>query len=145
MESRIEEETDRQRFYFSRRIEKTRMSLPLPPLLWESGAHERSEGIQSNLEYIFMSGSAKLVAISITYPYQVIRSRIQVRNSHYLESNLKSDTIEQCDFQVSTPPIQLVPSHFTHISLPPTYLHLSLTSNKTLHFNPGCNPSYVRP
>ncbi|GAA5833060.1 hypothetical protein JCM5353_006761 [Sporobolomyces roseus] len=31
----------------------------------------------SNLEYIFMSGSAKLVAISITYPYQVIRSRIQ--------------------------------------------------------------------
>ncbi|GAA5970670.1 hypothetical protein JCM3765_005262 [Sporobolomyces pararoseus] len=31
----------------------------------------------SNLEYILMSGSAKLVAISITYPYQVIRSRIQ--------------------------------------------------------------------
>lgn len=26
-----------------------------------------------------MSGSAKLVAIGITYPYQVIRSRIQVR------------------------------------------------------------------
>lgn len=26
-----------------------------------------------------MSGSAKLVAIAITYPYQVIRSRIQVR------------------------------------------------------------------
>ncbi|GAA5892493.1 uncharacterized protein JCM6883_007378 [Sporobolomyces salmoneus] len=31
----------------------------------------------SNLEYILMSGSAKLVAISLTYPYQVIRSRIQ--------------------------------------------------------------------
>ncbi|GAA6005045.1 hypothetical protein JCM11491_002320 [Sporobolomyces phaffii] len=31
----------------------------------------------SNWEYILMSGSAKLVAISITYPYQVIRSRIQ--------------------------------------------------------------------
>ncbi|GAA5897183.1 hypothetical protein JCM6882_001811 [Rhodosporidiobolus microsporus] len=31
----------------------------------------------SNTEYILMSGSAKLVAIGITYPYQVIRSRIQ--------------------------------------------------------------------
>lgn len=36
---------------------------------------------QSNLEYILMSGSAKLVAIAITYPYQVVRSRIQVRRS----------------------------------------------------------------
>jgi hypothetical protein len=34
--------------------------------------------LQSNTEYILMSGSAKLVAIAITYPYQVIRSRIQV-------------------------------------------------------------------
>lgn len=33
---------------------------------------------QSNVEYILMSGSAKLVAIGLTYPYQVIRSRIQV-------------------------------------------------------------------
>lgn len=31
-----------------------------------------------------MSGSAKLVAIGITYPYQVIRSRIQVRLPHAL-------------------------------------------------------------
>ncbi|KAI5479808.1 mitochondrial FAD carrier protein [Pseudohyphozyma bogoriensis] len=31
----------------------------------------------SNIEYILMSGSAKLLAIGITYPYQVIRSRIQ--------------------------------------------------------------------
>ncbi|GAA5919438.1 hypothetical protein JCM1841_002390 [Sporobolomyces salmonicolor] len=31
----------------------------------------------SNTEYILMSGSAKLVAIAITYPYQVIRSRVQ--------------------------------------------------------------------
>jgi Mitochondrial carrier protein len=32
---------------------------------------------QSNLEYIIMSGSSKLVAIGVTYPYQVVRSRIQ--------------------------------------------------------------------
>ncbi|KAM0788934.1 hypothetical protein ACM66B_003009 [Microbotryomycetes sp. NB124-2] len=35
----------------------------------------------SNMEYILMSGSAKLVAIGITYPYQVVRSRIQYQTS----------------------------------------------------------------
>lgn len=39
---------------------------------------------QSNTEYILMSGSAKLVAIAITYPYQVVRSRIQVSLGHTL-------------------------------------------------------------
>lgn len=42
---------------------------------------ELIRGLQSNTEYILMSGSAKLVSIGITYPYQVIRSRIQVRRS----------------------------------------------------------------
>lgn len=37
-----------------------------------------SRSWQTNTEYILMSGSAKLLAIGITYPYQVIRSRIQV-------------------------------------------------------------------
>ncbi|GAA94233.1 uncharacterized protein L969DRAFT_102531 [Mixia osmundae IAM 14324] len=31
----------------------------------------------SNLAYIAMSGSSKLLAIAVTYPYQVVRSRIQ--------------------------------------------------------------------
>jgi len=31
----------------------------------------------SNLEYILLSGASKLLAIGITYPYQVIRSRLQ--------------------------------------------------------------------
>ncbi|KAK4690070.1 hypothetical protein P7C73_g39, partial [Tremellales sp. Uapishka_1] len=31
----------------------------------------------SNFEYILASGSSKLVAIAITYPYQVVRARIQ--------------------------------------------------------------------
>ncbi|OWT38459.1 solute carrier family 25 (mitochondrial folate transporter), member 32 [Cryptococcus neoformans Bt1] len=31
----------------------------------------------SNIEYILASGSSKLVAIALTYPYQVIRARIQ--------------------------------------------------------------------
>ena len=39
--------------------------------------------LQSNTEYILMSGSAKLVAIAITYPYQVIRSRIQVSSVRF--------------------------------------------------------------
>ncbi|GAA5823503.1 hypothetical protein JCM11251_000659 [Rhodosporidiobolus azoricus] len=38
---------------------------------------QKALGTLSNTEYIIMSGSAKLVAIGITYPYQVIRSRIQ--------------------------------------------------------------------
>jgi len=38
---------------------------------------ERDTTDLSNLEYMFMSGSAKLVAIGITYPYQVVRSRMQ--------------------------------------------------------------------
>jgi hypothetical protein len=34
--------------------------------------------MQSDGEYILMSGSAKLLAIGLTYPYQVVRSRMQV-------------------------------------------------------------------
>ncbi|GAA6046871.1 hypothetical protein JCM3770_005685 [Rhodotorula araucariae] len=45
------------------------------------GASEEEVRTLSNLEYILMSGSAKLVAIGITYPYQVIRSRIQYQPS----------------------------------------------------------------
>lgn len=33
----------------------------------------------SNTEYILASGVSKLVAIALTYPYQVVRARIQVR------------------------------------------------------------------
>jgi solute carrier family 25 folate transporter 32 len=38
-----------------------------------------------------MSGASKLVALSITYPYQVIRSRIQVGIRGNLVHNPKSD------------------------------------------------------
>ncbi|ORY91498.1 mitochondrial carrier domain-containing protein [Leucosporidium creatinivorum] len=41
------------------------------------GATEEEVKALTNTEYILMSGSAKLIAIGITYPYQVIRSRIQ--------------------------------------------------------------------
>ena len=34
---------------------------------------------QSNTAYTVMSGASKLFALAITYPYQVIRSRLQVR------------------------------------------------------------------
>ncbi|KAM0745738.1 putative flavin-adenine dinucleotide transporter [Meredithblackwellia eburnea MCA 4105] len=42
-----------------------------------NAATEEEAKSLSNIEYILMSGSAKLVAIGITYPYQVVRSRIQ--------------------------------------------------------------------
>lgn len=48
---------------------------------WRGGQEKeenRGGDIQlDNIEYIIMSGVAKLAAISLTYPYQVVRSRIQ--------------------------------------------------------------------
>jgi solute carrier family 25 (mitochondrial folate transporter), member 32 len=38
----------------------------------------------SNLEYLFMSSSSKVIAMLITYPYQVVRARLQAR---ILENN----------------------------------------------------------
>jgi len=34
---------------------------------------------QSNTTYVVASGASKLFALAITYPYQVVRARIQVR------------------------------------------------------------------
>ncbi|ORY32165.1 putative flavin-adenine dinucleotide transporter [Naematelia encephala] len=43
-----------------------------------AGKHWRVEDEKlSNTEYILASGASKLVAIAITYPYQVVRARIQ--------------------------------------------------------------------
>lgn len=39
--------------------------------------------IQSNSAYTIMSATSKLTALTSTYPYQVIRSRIQVSNLHH--------------------------------------------------------------
>ncbi|SGY78744.1 BQ5605_C008g04934 [Microbotryum silenes-dioicae] len=44
------------------------------------GADESKIKELTNTEYILMSGSAKLVAIGLTYPYQVVRSRIQYQS-----------------------------------------------------------------
>jgi solute carrier family 25 folate transporter 32 len=37
----------------------------------------QADAEQSNTEYILASGTSKLVAIALTYPYQVVRARIQ--------------------------------------------------------------------
>ncbi|SCV70719.1 BQ2448_3481 [Microbotryum intermedium] len=44
------------------------------------GADEGKIRELTNTEYILMSGSAKLVAIGLTYPYQVVRSRLQYQS-----------------------------------------------------------------
>lgn len=36
--------------------------------------------LQSNTSYTIMSATSKLVSLSLTYPYQVVRSRIQVNS-----------------------------------------------------------------
>ncbi|KAK0542641.1 mitochondrial FAD carrier protein flx1 [Tilletia horrida] len=41
-----------------------------------------------NLEYVIISGAAKMIAITITYPYQVIRSRIQNHSTAHLYPNI---------------------------------------------------------
>lgn len=99
---------------------------------------------QSNLEYILMSGSAKLVAISITYPYQVIRSRIQVRSSLKLYPTkllIEHKNRRLCFVLVST--TSFLTSHL--LFLPIFLLIISTSDSKTLHFDTRCNPPYLRP
>lgn len=45
----------------------------------------------SNLEYIVLSGASKLVSIGLTYPYQVVRSRLQ--NQFVIEPHPKNSTL----------------------------------------------------
>jgi solute carrier family 25 folate transporter 32 len=50
---------------------------------------EEEEEIKlDNIEYIVMSGVAKLAAISLTYPYQVVRSRIQNHSTSHIYPNI---------------------------------------------------------
>ncbi|KAI8452399.1 mitochondrial FAD carrier protein [Phakopsora pachyrhizi] len=50
----------------------------------------------SNLEYVVLSGASKLVAIGITYPYQVVRSRIQVSFGSLSSSSAYYRSIPDC-------------------------------------------------
>ncbi|KZO94891.1 mitochondrial FAD carrier protein [Calocera viscosa TUFC12733] len=52
---------------------------------YERAGREWREGGEklSNIEYILMSATSKLVALATTYPYQVIRARLQSNNPEY--------------------------------------------------------------
>ncbi len=83
---------------------------------------------QSNMEYILASGTSKLVAIALTYPYQVVRARIQVSqpitrftNDHYRSSG------------GSTFRLTYVLTHAEPGNLPPIHLH---PDNHPPHLHP---------
>jgi solute carrier family 25 folate transporter 32 len=46
-------------------------------------------GHQTNTEYILASGLSKGLAIAVTYPYQVVRAKIQVRAPHSVRHTLR--------------------------------------------------------
>ncbi|KAI9894462.1 MAG: hypothetical protein M1814_003220 [Vezdaea aestivalis] len=46
-----------------------------------SGAQRKERTQLSNLDYITLSATAKVVAVILTYPYQVIRARLQTYNA----------------------------------------------------------------
>lgn len=89
---------------------------------------------QTNTEYILMSGSAKLVAIGLTYPYQVIRSRIQVRVFLLLLRLLRSTSIPPCN--TADAPC------FVRSPFPDTPLSLSLS---LFYFTARHSPSLASP
>ncbi|TNY17864.1 putative flavin-adenine dinucleotide transporter [Rhodotorula diobovata] len=86
-----------------------------------AGASDEEVKTLSNLEYILMSGSAKLVAIAITYPYQVVRSRIQYQpalSALPLGSTVPSPLASASSRTAPLPPPPTTPSSSSSSSLP---------------------------
>ncbi|KAH9813604.1 mitochondrial FAD carrier protein [Melampsora americana] len=63
----------------------------------------------SNIEYVILSGAAKLLAIGITYPYQVVRSRLQ--SQMYLSS---ASRVLESTANLSTTHYYSIPHCITH-------------------------------
>lgn len=59
-------------------LKKRRTHMKRRKIEKSGGIWSKADEKLSNMEYIFASGASKLVAIALTYPYQVVRARIQV-------------------------------------------------------------------
>ena len=77
---------------------------------------------QSNTEYILASGASKLVAIALTYPYQVVRARVQnavPALTPSLSSAVPSPTAQQASLTPSSSPSSTaLPKASPTISIP---------------------------
>lgn len=49
----------------------------------ESVSPSRLSLLQSPLEYIAMAAISKIFAVAVTYPYQVVRARLQDQHNNY--------------------------------------------------------------
>jgi len=68
------------------------------------------------MEYILASGSSKLVAIALTYPYQVVRARIQVSlTARTSRGKIARTLIFSSHLPIRTPPLR----NYTRISPKP--------------------------
>jgi solute carrier family 25 folate transporter 32 len=59
-------------------------------IIAQGGTWDPSRERLSNVSYTIMSGTAKLLALTLTYPYQVIRSRIQNNTTTHLYPNIRT-------------------------------------------------------
>ncbi len=71
-------------------LKKWRTSVAIRKLQAPPSSVDTSMMKLSNAEYIVMSGVSKVAAILLTYPYQVVRSRIQNHATSHIYPNIST-------------------------------------------------------